>query len=54
MAESEPVVTNSGPLSALASVGHLNLLSALYTSVLVPEAVRNPFVTFTVSLRVRC
>jgi uncharacterized protein len=39
MAESGPVVTNSGPLIALASVGQLDVLSTLYTSVLVPEAV---------------
>jgi len=39
MAESEPVVTNSGPLIALASVGQLDVLRALYLSVLVPEAV---------------
>jgi predicted nucleic acid-binding protein len=39
MAESGPVVTNSGPLIALASVGQLDLLSALYTTILVPEAV---------------
>ncbi len=39
MSESGPVVTNSGPLIALASVGQLDLLSALYTIVLVPEAV---------------
>jgi predicted nucleic acid-binding protein len=39
MAESGPVVTNSGPLIALASVGQLDVLRALYLSVLVPEAV---------------
>jgi len=39
MAESAPVVTNSGPLIALASVGQLDVLRALYISVLVPEAV---------------
>lgn len=39
MSESGPVVTNSGPLIALASVGQLDILSALYTSVLIPEAV---------------
>ena len=39
MSESDPVVTNSGPLIALASVGQLNILNVLYTTVLVPEAV---------------
>ena len=39
MSESGPVVTDSGPLIALASVGQLDVLSVLYTSVLVPEAV---------------
>lgn len=39
MSESGPVVTNSGPLIALASVGQLGVLSVLYTSILVPEAV---------------
>ncbi|HEV8714799.1 MAG TPA: hypothetical protein VGX03_18470 [Candidatus Binatia bacterium] len=39
MSESGPVVTNSGPLVALASVGQLDVLKVLYTSVLVPEAV---------------
>lgn len=39
MSENGPVVTNSGPLIALASVGQLDILPALYTTVLVPEAV---------------
>jgi predicted nucleic acid-binding protein len=38
MAERGPVATNSGPLIARASVGQLDVLRALYTSVLVPEA----------------
>lgn len=39
MSEDGPVVTNSGPLIALASVGQLDLLQSLYTIVLVPDAV---------------
>lgn len=39
MSEDGPVVTNSGPLIALASVGQLDLLHGLYSEVLVPEAV---------------
>jgi hypothetical protein len=39
MSESGPVVTNSGPLIALASGGQLDVRRALYTTVLVPEAV---------------
>jgi predicted nucleic acid-binding protein len=39
MAEERPVVTNSGPLIALSSVGQLDVLLHLYTEVLVPEAV---------------
>jgi predicted nucleic acid-binding protein len=39
MSEDGPVVTNSGPLIALASVGQLDILHGLYTEVLVPQAV---------------
>lgn len=39
MSEGGPVVTNSGPIIALAVVGQLNVLGALYDSVLVPGAV---------------
>lgn len=39
MSEDGPVVTNSGQLIALASVGQLDILYGLYTEVLVPQAV---------------
>lgn len=39
MSEDGPVVTNSGPLIALATVGQLDILYGLYTEVLVPQAV---------------
>lgn len=35
------VVSDSSPLIALASIGHLDLLRALYGRVLIPEAVRD-------------
>ena len=35
----KPVVSNAGPLIALAAIGHLDLLESLYARVLVPEAV---------------
>jgi predicted nucleic acid-binding protein len=35
----EPIVCNTGPLIALSSVGHLDLLQKLYRHVFVPEAV---------------
>lgn len=34
-----PVVSNTGPLIALAMVGHLDLLPSLYGRVLIPDAV---------------
>ena len=39
MAETGPVVSNTGPLIALSSIGKLDLLAMLYGSVLVPEGV---------------
>ena len=39
MSEAGPVVTNSGPLIALATVGQMDLVGGLFGSVLVPEAV---------------
>ena len=39
MSESGPVVSNSGPLIALATVGQLDVLGSLYGSVLIPGAV---------------
>ena len=39
MSESGPVVSNSGPLIALATVGQLDVLGSLYGSVLMPGAV---------------
>ena len=37
--EAHPVVVNTGPILALAGIGHLYLLRSLYTRVYVPEAV---------------
>jgi predicted nucleic acid-binding protein len=37
--EAHPVVVNTGPIFALAGIGHLPLLRSLYTRVYVPEAV---------------
>lgn len=37
--EAHPVVVNTGPILALAFIGHLTLLRTLYTRVYVPEAV---------------
>jgi predicted nucleic acid-binding protein len=34
-----PIVCNTGPLIALAMVGHLEILAKLYRRVLIPEAV---------------
>src|SRR5205809_6276052 len=39
MSESGPVVSNSGPLIAVATVGQLDVLGSLYGSVLIPGAV---------------
>jgi hypothetical protein len=37
--DSSPIVCNSGPLIALSLVGQLQVLPALYNTILVPEAV---------------
>ncbi|MCA1852948.1 MAG: DUF3368 domain-containing protein [Beggiatoa sp.] len=39
MADGGPVVTNSGPLIAMATIGQIDLVGQLYGSVFVPEAV---------------
>jgi predicted nucleic acid-binding protein len=42
--DSSPIVCNAGPLIALALVGQLEVLPALYRNILVPEAVRREVV----------
>ena len=37
--DSGPIICNAGPIIALALAGHLEVLPALYKSILVPEAV---------------
>lgn len=41
MTEPKRIVTNTGPLVALAGIGHLDLLGALYDDVRVPEQVHH-------------